>query len=64
MPRTVASASSRQAAMDGLVAQGVPTVVQQVDAQQLDTVCPLNALPADRALWGKGWVRVVDVGDC
>ena len=51
-----------QAAMDGLVAQGVPTVVQQVDAQQLDTVCPLNALPADRALWGKGWVRVVDVG--
>ena len=48
--------------MDGLVAQGVPTVVQQVDAQQLDTVCPLNALPADRALWGKGWVRVVDVG--
>ena len=51
-----------QAAMDELIAKAVPTVVQSVDAQALDTVCPLNALPADRNLWGKGWVRVVNVG--
>ena len=51
-----------QTAMDALIAKAVPTVVQKVDAQQLDTVCPLNALPEDRSLWGKGWVRVVTVG--
>lgn len=48
--------------MDELIGAGIATVVQQVDAQQLDTVCPLNALPPDRSLWGKGWVRVVQVG--
>lgn len=51
-----------QGSMDQLIAQNISTVVQQVDAQQLDTACPLNALPADRAMWGKGWVRVVNVG--
>ena len=25
-------------------------------------VCPPNALPPDRAMWGTGWVRVVCVG--
>ena len=51
-----------QAALDGLIAQAVPTIVQSVDASQLDTVCPPSALPADRNLWGTGWVRVVNVG--
>ena len=50
-----------QAQMDALVAEGIPTVVKDVDAQALDAACPLNALPADRALWGVGWVRVVSV---
>ena len=49
--------------MDSLIAEGIPTVVKDVDAQALDTCCPPNALPADRALWGTGWVRVVSVGD-
>ena len=52
-----------QAAMDTLIGEGIPTVVKDVDAQALDTCCPPNALPADRALWGTGWVRVVSVGD-
>jgi len=51
-----------QASMDELIAKAVPTVLQTVDAQKLDTVCPPNALPADRNLWGSGWVRVVCVG--
>ena len=51
-----------QAAMDELIEQKIATVVQSVDAQQLDTVCPPNALPPDRTMWGTGWVRVVCVG--
>ena len=51
-----------QESMDRLISEGVATVVQSVEAQQLDTVCPPSALPADRNLWGTGWVRVVSVG--
>jgi Ser-tRNA(Ala) deacylase AlaX len=51
-----------QAQMDQLIAQRITTKVMDIDAQALDTVCPLNALPADRSLWGTGWVRVVCVG--
>ena len=51
-----------QANMDELIGERIPTVVQNVDAQKLDTVCPPNALPADKSLWGSGWVRVVCVG--
>ena len=51
-----------QASMEALIAEGIPTEVKDVDAQQLDTACPANALPPDRAMWGSGWVRVVCVG--
>lgn len=51
-----------QAAMDELIGEQIATRVETVDAQKLDTVCPLNALPPDRSLWGSGWVRVVCVG--
>ena len=51
-----------QSAMDRLIAEAIPTVVKEVDAQKLDEACPPNALPADKALWGSGWVRVVCVG--
>jgi Ser-tRNA(Ala) deacylase AlaX len=51
-----------QASMDQLVAQSIDTLVQSVDAQQLGSVCPPNAIPADKTLWGSGWVRVVCVG--
>ena len=51
-----------QESMDRLISEGVATVVQSVEAQQLDTVCPPSTLPADRNLWGTGWVRVVSVG--
>ena len=48
--------------MDQLVAQSIDTKVQSVDAQQLGSVCPPNAIPADKTMWGSGWVRVVCVG--
>lgn len=51
-----------QASMDELIGKQIATEVKQVDAQQLDTACPPNALPADKSLWGSGWVRVVCVG--
>jgi Ser-tRNA(Ala) deacylase AlaX len=51
-----------QASMDSLVQRAIGTVVQSVEGQKLDTACPPNALPADRSLWGTGWVRVVRVG--
>ena len=51
-----------QAQMDELIAQRIETKVQTIDAQALDTLCPPNALPSDRSLWGSGWVRVVCVG--
>lgn len=46
-----------QASMDELVAKVIPTVVQSVDASKLDTVCPLNSLPADRSLWVRAPLR-------
>ena len=51
-----------QASIDQLVAQSIETIVQSVDAQLLGDVCPPNALPADKAMWGSGSVRVVNVG--
>ena len=51
-----------QASIDQLVAQSIDTLVQSVDAQLLGDVCPPNALPADKAMWGSGLVRVVNVG--
>ena len=51
-----------QAAMDRLVAAAIATEVKDVEGPKLDTACPPSALPADRALWGTGWVRVVCVG--
>ena len=51
-----------QASMDRLIERAIGTVVQSVEGQKLDGACPANALPADRSLWGTGWVRVVRVG--
>ena len=51
-----------QASIDQLVAQSIETIIQSVDAQLLGDVCPPNALPADKAMWGSGLVRVVNVG--
>ena len=51
-----------QASIDRLVAQSIETIIQSVDAQLLGDVCPPNALPADKAMWGSGLVRVVNVG--
>ena len=51
-----------QASIDQLVAQSIETIIQSVDAQLLGDVCPPNALPADKAMWGSGLVRVVKVG--
>ena len=62
VPERDALLAKLQASMDQLVAQSIDTKVQSVDAQQLGSVCPPNAIPADKSMWGSGWVRVVCVG--